>query len=171
MFPETFAERWIGTLSRPGDVVLDPFCGRGTAPFQALLMGRQSIGSDINPVAYCVTRAKLRAPAPASIRRRLTILERGFREEPDQVAAEVSELPEFFHVAFSPDTLAELVYLRSRLAWHRSDVDAMIAALVLGSLHGESHRSSRYLSNRMPRTISTKPATSAHNRVDVINVN
>jgi hypothetical protein len=32
----------------------------------------------------------------------------------------------------------------------------MIAALVLGSLHGETN-SSRYLSNQMPRTISTKP--------------
>jgi hypothetical protein len=31
---------------------------------------------------------------------------------------------------------------------------------MLGCLHGESHRSARYLSNRMPRTISTKPAYS-----------
>lgn len=63
MFPESFPERWIEELTEPGDVVLDPFCGRGTTPFQALLMGRHAIASDINPVAYCVTRAKLRAPA------------------------------------------------------------------------------------------------------------
>ena len=36
----------------------------------------------------------------------------------------------------------------------------MIAALVLGSLHGESEKSCSYLSNQMPRTISTKPAYS-----------
>jgi hypothetical protein len=33
----------------------------------------------------------------------------------------------------------------------------MLAALVLGSLHGECDKSSAYLSNQMPRTISTKP--------------
>jgi len=41
-----------------------------------------------------------------------------------------------------------------------SYVDCMIAALILGSLHGESHVSPYYLSNRMSRTISTKPAYS-----------
>lgn len=38
--------------------------------------------------------------------------------------------------------------------------DCFIAALALGCLHGESHRSESYFSNRMPRTISTKPAYS-----------
>ena len=33
----------------------------------------------------------------------------------------------------------------------------MIAAIVLGTLHGESNKSPSYLSNQMPRTISTKP--------------
>jgi hypothetical protein len=33
----------------------------------------------------------------------------------------------------------------------------MAAALVLGALHGESHKSDNFCSNRMPRTISTKP--------------
>ena len=36
----------------------------------------------------------------------------------------------------------------------------MIAALTLGSLHGEAGVNSPYLSNQMPRTISTKPAYS-----------
>jgi hypothetical protein len=36
----------------------------------------------------------------------------------------------------------------------------MVAALVLGSLHGEMDKSDAYLSNQMPRTISTKPAYS-----------
>jgi hypothetical protein len=36
----------------------------------------------------------------------------------------------------------------------------MVAALVLGSLHGEMDKSKAYLSNQMPRTISTKPAYS-----------
>ncbi len=50
-----------------------------------------------------------------------------------------------------------MLYLRRSLLWHDNAVDCFLAALALGCLHGESHRSKRYFSNRMPRTISTKP--------------
>ena len=87
MFPESFAERWIARYSKPGQVILDPFCGRGTTPFQALLMGRRAIACDTNSVAYCVTRAKTNAPALSSIRRRITQLEQSFRARAWSVAA------------------------------------------------------------------------------------
>lgn len=155
MFPESFAGRWIQDLSRPGDIVLDPFCGRGTAPFEALLRGRSAVGCDINPVAYCVSRAKMNAPPAAVVRGRLTKLRNGFKLQKWEPSA--AGLPEFFRYAFSPLTLSGLLYLRACLRWERSDVDCMIAALVLGSLHGEITKSPSYLSNQMPRTISTKP--------------
>ncbi len=155
MFPESFPERWIEELTEPGDVVLDPFCGRGTTPFQALLMGRHAIASDINPVAYCVTRAKLRAPRPDALRRRVTVLERESRNF--DAREEADALPPFFHHAYSQATLAQLLFLRGRLNWRKSDTDAMLAALVLGRLHGETRKSRNYLSNQMPRTISPKP--------------
>ena len=158
MFPESFAEHWIERLSSEGDVVLDPFCGRGTTPFQALLMGRKAVAGDINPVAYCVTRAKTNAPTARVLRGRLTALENRLRGSAG--ANRLDDLPEFFHVAYSENTLKQLLYLRSQLKWWKSDVDCMLAALVSGSLHGESNRSSSYLSNQMPRTISTKPAYS-----------
>lgn len=154
MFPETFAERWIEQLTRRGEWVLDPFCGRGTAPFQALLMGRRAVGSDINPVAYCVTRAKTAAPSPAQVRRRLTLLERAFVD--DDWERERRNCPPFFRAAYHPRTLRTLLFLRKSLRWRESNVDCMIAALILGSLHGET-RSPSYFSNQMPRTISTKP--------------
>jgi hypothetical protein len=43
------------------------------------------------------------------------------------------------------------------LVWKKSRVDRFIAAVALGCLHGESHKSEICFSNRMPRTISTKP--------------
>lgn len=158
MFPETFVERWVGELTRPGEVVLDPFCGRGTTPFQSLLMGRQALASDINPVAYCITKAKTNAPSAKAVRRRITELQSVFDwrgwEGPRR------QMKEFFHYAYSRSTLRQLLFLRSVLRWQDSDTDAMIAALTLGALHGESQKSSSYLSNQMPRTISTKPAYS-----------
>jgi hypothetical protein len=69
----------------------------------------------------------------------------------------VRELPPFFRHAYHPTTLRQIVYLRNALDHRASATDCMIAALVLGSLHGESERSPRFLSNQMPHTISTKP--------------
>jgi len=54
----------------------------------------------------------------------------------------------------------QLHFLWSELQVVSSDTDDMIATLILGSLHGESRKSRSYLSNQMPRTISTKPAYS-----------
>jgi hypothetical protein len=156
MFPESFAEHWIEELTRPGDLILDPFCGRGTAPFQALLMGRRAVACDINPVAYCVTRAKTNAPAASTLRARITRLQRGYSRT-RRPARECERLPEFYDYAYQPETLRQLMYLRRSLRWQQSDVDCMLAALTLGVLHGESQTSSSYLSNQMPRTISTKP--------------
>jgi len=157
MFPESFVEQWVTELTRPNDVVFDPFCGRGTAPFTALLMERRAIGNDINPVAYCVSKAKTNAPAASQVRRRLTMLEQGY--DRDEWEAERRSLPEFFGYAYGRETLRQLLYLRQRLHWRKSDTDCMIAAVTLGSLHGDG-ASASYLSNQMPRTISTKPGYS-----------
>ncbi len=66
-------------------------------------------------------------------------------------------MEEFFDLCFQRDTLLQVRYLRSILDWRNRKDDRFIAALCLGALHGESHRSPNYFSNRMPRTISTKP--------------
>lgn len=158
MFPETFAETWISKLSCRGDYVLDPFSGRGTTAFQSLLMGRRCIACDVNDVAYCVTKAKVQAPTLQAVTRRLDILTEGYDSRSWQRAA--TQLPEFFNYAYNRQTLGQILYLRDKLGWRSNKTDCMIAALTLGVLHGESHRSPSYLSNRMPRTISTKPAYS-----------
>lgn len=158
MFPETFAETWIEQLSKPGDIVLDPFSGRGTTAFQSMLMGRRPVACDVNDVAYCVTRAKTHAPPLPSLRRRLTILERDF--DKTLWSRRAGKLPEFFQVAYHRKTLSQVLYLRDALKWRTSDVDCMVAGLMLGALHGETEKSPSYLSNQMPRTISTKPAYS-----------
>lgn len=158
MFPEAFAEHWIDRLSKPGDRVLDPFAGRGTTPFQAILMDRAAVGNDINPVAYCATRAKTNAPALAVVKRRISYLRNRFSETEWRPTAE--GLPEFFGHAYHHRTLAQILYLRDSLSWRTSDVDCMVAGLVLGSLHGESEKSPSYLSCQMPHIISTKPGYS-----------
>src|SRR5436190_118432 len=65
-----------------------------------------------------------------------------------------------FQTGFYSTTLKELLFLRSTLNWSRRKTDRFIAALALGSLHGEMDRSDAYFSNQMPRTICLKPAYS-----------
>ncbi len=59
-FPPGLPRQLIERLSRPGDLVLDPFAGSGTTLVEALLLGRRAVGSDLNPVALVASRAKTR---------------------------------------------------------------------------------------------------------------
>jgi hypothetical protein len=151
MFPEDFVERHVLAHSDAGDLVFDPFSGRGTTAFQSLLMDRQGAGTDINPVAACISGAKVDAPSLLEVLDRIDQLEESY--EPSNETS----LSEFFHFCFHEKTLPQVVYLRSVLDWKLSAIDRFIAAMALGALHGESHKSQLVFSNRMPRTISTKP--------------
>jgi hypothetical protein len=50
-------ERIIRASSNPGDVVLDPFCGCGTAVDGAQNLGRRWIGIDVTFLAIAVMKA------------------------------------------------------------------------------------------------------------------
>ncbi len=49
--PVALLERIIAASSNPGDVVMDPFCGCGTAIVAAQQLGRAWIGIDVTPIA------------------------------------------------------------------------------------------------------------------------
>jgi hypothetical protein len=151
MFPEHFVRKHLA-WSQPGDLIFDPFSGRGTTAFESLLNGRRAAGCDTNDVAVCISRAKTSAPRKEAVLARLDHLENLY--DP----SEFDESTEFFfQLCFHRKTLGQLLFLRRTLLWREDDTDCFLAALALGCLHGESHRSARYFSNRMPRTISTKP--------------
>jgi len=57
--PEALLERIIGASSNEGDVVLDPFCGCGTAVAVAQKLKRQWIGIDITHLAITLIRHRL----------------------------------------------------------------------------------------------------------------
>src|SRR5947208_3432585 len=56
--PRFFIER----LTRPGDIVYDPFMGRGTTPVEAALLGRLPYGNDVNPLSLTFTLPRLHPP-------------------------------------------------------------------------------------------------------------
>lgn len=95
-FPAALAHAFIARYSRRGDVVLDPFSGRGTVPLQACVEGRIGVGNDLNPLAHLLTAAKVEpaSPTEASMRTvalRLAWLANGPPWE--QLAAEATGRP------------------------------------------------------------------------------
>lgn len=158
MFPPKLAHYFIHRFSQPGDLVLDPFGGRGTTTLQARVENRRTIGNDLSPLAYVLSRAKAAPPNWHSLNSTVNDLEKAYRR--DTIDLDVhSDIAMLYH----PNTLAQLVYLRNHLfrrsmsRWSRTDF--MIAGAVAGILHG-AHRSdgtSQYLSISMPNTFSMAP--------------
>src|SRR5215208_2909081 len=80
-FPAALAHAFISRYSRRGDVVLDPFSGRGTTPLQACAEGRIGVGNDLNPLAYLLTAAKVEPATPAQAATRLAQLRLGWNAD------------------------------------------------------------------------------------------
>ena len=49
--PINIIELLIKELSKPGDVIMDPFMGSGTSLIAALKLDREAVGSDLNPIS------------------------------------------------------------------------------------------------------------------------
>jgi site-specific DNA-methyltransferase (adenine-specific) len=63
--PLALLERIIQASSNPGDIVLDPFCGCGTAIAAAQKLGRKWIGIDITHLSIALQKYRLRDMFPA----------------------------------------------------------------------------------------------------------
>ncbi len=57
MHPST-ARTAIAGLSRPGQRVLDPFCGSGTVLVEAMVAGRLAVGVDASPLAVLIAKVR-----------------------------------------------------------------------------------------------------------------
>src|SRR4051794_26562786 len=179
-FPAALAHAFIARYTRPGDVVLDPFSGRGTAPLQAIAEGRIGVGNDLNPLAQVLTAAKVEPASAAEARTRLAGLRlawnadaagwlelatrvkaspgtdgvrvpaAGGEGEPD---AATEPVPVEVARSFHPRTLAQLLLVRSRLDLD-DPTDRFLAGALAGILHGKTPS---YLSTIMPNTFSMAP--------------
>ena len=127
--PRFFIER----LTQPGDVVYDPFMGRGTTPLESALLGRVPYGCDINPLSAVLTRPRLRPPTVEQVAERLQQIDfNSFDELPDDLLV-------FYH----PETLKEIASLKKYLLERRKQntldaVDDWICLLALNRLTGHS---------------------------------
>jgi len=127
--PRFFIER----LTEPGDIVYDPFMGRGTTVIEAALLGRVPYGCDINPLSLFLTRPRLNPPTFSEVAARLKAI--------DFTAAD--EFPEDLVVFYHPETLKEICSLKKYLLKRKAEraldgVDEWIWMVGLNRLTGHS---------------------------------
>jgi hypothetical protein len=150
MFPTQFADGVISEYTEPGEMILDPFAGRGTAIFSAAHQGRRSVGVEVNPVGWVYAKAKLRPAAEEAVLSRI----KGLGEVASQYGAELTSLPPFFHHCFSSRVCEFLLAARDQLNWREDEVDVTAAAFLMVYLHGKLGSA---LSNQMRQTKSMSP--------------
>jgi len=124
---------FIQRLTKPGEIVYDPFMGRGTTLIEAALLGRIPCGCDINPLSVCLTRPRLAPPELSEVAVRLAAV--NWRDS--------DEYPEDLLVFYHPETLREIGALKKHLLRRNSDapldaVDGWIRMVALNRLTGHS---------------------------------
>jgi hypothetical protein len=124
---------FIEYLTKEGDIVYDPFSGRGTTVLEAGLMGRKVIANDINPLSALLSRPRFFPPSLEELMKRLDSIPMIENED-----AEI-DLSMFFH----PKTEAEIVSMKNYLTErHHSgaedDIDRWIRMVATNRLTGHS---------------------------------
>lgn len=71
-FSPVFVQAAIEHFTKPGDLIFDPFVGGGTSVVEAMRLGRDAIGFDINELALFVSQVKT-TPLPKVDRDRLRL--------------------------------------------------------------------------------------------------
>jgi DNA methylase len=132
-FKPQLPEFFIDRLTAPGDVVYDPFMGRGTTLVQAALMGRVPYGCDVNPLSRALCEPRLAPPSLDEVDRALAAID----------FADAEDTPDDLLVFYHPDTLRQIGALKKHLATRAragalTRVDRWIQMVAVNRLTGHS---------------------------------
>lgn len=124
---------FITRLTGEGDLVYDPFMGRGTTVIEAALLGRVPVGCDINPLSRLLVYPRLNSPEIKEIEERLAGLD----------LEKACNLREDLLVFYHPKTLCAVTNLRRYLlerekAGVLDSADAWIRMVATNRLTGHS---------------------------------
>lgn len=124
---------FISRFSEPGDLIYDPFAGRGTTLIEAASMGRRVVMNDVNPLSTYFTRPRLELPTLEDIAKRLESIPRVTRRIP---AIDLS-------MFYETKTLTEILALQEYLERVKRDgsedaVDRWIRMAATNRLTGHS---------------------------------
>ncbi|GBC99818.1 hypothetical protein HRbin17_02349 [bacterium HR17] len=111
MMAPPVAQRLIEMLSQPSATVLDPFCGSGTVIVEALRLGRNAIGFDINPLALLIAEVKANPLPPKALWDAFEQVQMVLRDMPEV------EPPRFANIDywFKPQVQQQLARLKAAI--------------------------------------------------------
>jgi hypothetical protein len=98
-------------LSKPGDVIVDPFCGSGTVLVEGILAGRCAVGVDSNPLARLIARVKTTPLDSGRLRESLVRL---CKRIPASAAIEMPSVVNI-DLWFSPRVRSDLLRIREAI--------------------------------------------------------
>ncbi|WP_417857775.1 DNA methyltransferase [Xanthomarina gelatinilytica] len=147
MFPVDFAFEVVKKYSKEGDYILDPFAGRCSSIYAGGVLGRHSLGIEINPVGWLYGNVKLN-PADKE-----EVVDRLFEVygKRNYYKRAIQRMPEFYRICYCDEVLKFLLSARKNLDWKNSNVDATLMSIVLVYLHAKIGEG---LSNQMRMTKS-----------------
>lgn len=124
---------FIKRTCQPGDLVYDPFMGRGTTLVEAQLHGCSAAGNDANPLSQILCGPRLNPPSYEEVNSRLR----------DISLSEFQLLDEDLLTFFHPETLTELqawrdYFHQKQLDGHFDPIDAWIQMVATNRLTGHS---------------------------------
>ena len=96
---------FIEYLTNEGDIVYDPFSGRGTTVLEAGLLGRKVIANDVNPLSAILSKPRFFPPELQELMKRMDSIPMNEKAEAD------IDLSMFYH----PKTEGEIVSLKEYL--------------------------------------------------------
>ena len=119
--PPALADWAIRHFSRPGETVLDPMSGSGTALVEACLLGRVARGADIDPLARLISKAKATPVDLAAFDKAADEVTRLLREGrlDDRWRPGITDCDRWFR----PEVAADLARLRQAILLASGDLD------------------------------------------------
>jgi len=94
-YPAKFIPQIISPLikkyTREGGLVVDPFGGCGTTLVESKVLGRRSLGTDINPVAVFITKSKVTPIEPRKLSKTFVSLEKEINNYDPKTETKVPE--------------------------------------------------------------------------------
>ncbi len=121
----------------PGGNVLDPFCGSGTVPLEAMCAGLPSLGSDLNPLGLRLARVKCEVRDEAGLRRFGVALSKVAAASRSRVEKRISihaELPPEHIRWYAPHVLKELAGLLVEIGRVKAPDDRAALEMVFSAI-------------------------------------
>lgn len=147
MFPLDFAFEVVNKYSMEGDYIIDPFAGRCSSIYAGGVLGRNSLGIEINPVGWLYGTVKLQPANEEKVVDRLLEI----YGKKNYYSRAIERMPQFYRFCFCDEVLKFLLAARAHLEWQNNIVDATLMSILLVYLHGKLGEG---LSNQMRMTKS-----------------